>query len=69
VLEALDVGQRPAVDLVEAPQVAGQRVRLALDAVAAQIFEKIVVRMNPVKGGRRGMRFVKVSKEIVDEVG
>jgi len=69
VLEPLGARQRLEVDLVEAPQVTGQRVRLALDPVAADVLEEIVMRMHAVQRRVRGMGLVKIAKQIVDEVG
>ncbi len=57
-----------AVDLVEAPQVPGQRVRLAFDALAAQILEQIVVRVDAVERRVRGMRLVEITEQVVDEM-
>jgi 16S rRNA (cytidine1402-2'-O)-methyltransferase len=69
VLETLDAGQRLAVDLVETAQVAGEGVGLAVDAVAADVLEKIVMGVHAIQRGVRGMRLVQVPEQIVDEVG
>ena len=67
-LEALDVGQRVAVDFVEPAQVAGQRVGFAVDRLAADVLEQVVVRVHAVERGVRGMRLVQVTEQIVDEM-
>ena len=58
VFELLGAGQRILVDFVEAPQVAGQRVGLALDAAATDILEQIVMRMHAIQRRVRGMGLV-----------
>ena len=68
VLEPLDAGQRVAVDLVEAAQVAGERVRFAVDPVTAEVLEQIVVRVHAVERRVRRMRLVEVPEQVVDEV-
>ncbi len=68
VLEPLDAGQSVRRDLVEAPQVPGERVRLGLDRRAAQILEQIIVRVDAVEGRMGGMRLVQIAEQIVDEV-
>ena len=68
VLEPLDVGQPVAVDFVEAAQVAGERVRFAVDALAAEVLEQVVVRVNAVERRVRRMRLVEVPEQIVDEM-
>ena len=68
VLEPLDRRQPGGVDFVEAAKIAGQCVRFAFDRVDAEVLEQIVVRMDAVKRGVRGMRFAKVTEQIVDEV-
>jgi hypothetical protein len=43
-------------------------VDFALDPVAAEVFEQIVVCMHPVERRVRGMRLMQVAEEILDEV-
>ena len=57
-----------ARDLVETSQVAGERVRLAVDGMAAQVLEQVVVRVHAVERGVRGMRLVEVAEQIIDEM-
>src|SRR5712692_11043384 len=49
VLEALDAGQRVAVDLVQAAQVPRQGVRFTLNRVAADVLEQVVMRVDAVQ--------------------
>jgi hypothetical protein len=58
VLEALDAGQGLEVNLVETPQVTGQGVRLALDPIAADVLEEIVVRVHAIQRCMRRMGLV-----------
>ena len=68
-LEPLDWRQRLGLDLVEATQVAGQRVHLALDRLATQILEVIVVGVHAVERRVGRMRLVEIGEQIVDEMG
>ncbi len=68
VLEALDRGQAVRSDLVEAPQVAGERAGLGFDPLPAQVLEQIVVRVDAVEGRVGRVRLVEVPEQIVDEV-
>ena len=68
VLELFHLGQTVAIDFVEPPQVAGERVRFAVDRVPAYIFEQVVMGVNAVERGMRGMRLVEIAEEIVDEM-
>ena len=68
-LEPLDGRQRFGLDLVEATQIAGQRVDLALDRLAAQILQVIVVRVHAVERRVGRVRLVKIGEQIVDEMG
>jgi hypothetical protein len=43
-------------------------VRLALDALAAQVFEEIVVRVHAVERRVRRVRLVEVPEQIIDKV-
>ena len=43
-------------------------MRFAFDAVAAEVFEQIVVRVHAVERGVGRMRFVQVAEQIVDEM-
>src|SRR5207247_5029599 len=65
----LRAGQPFRVDFLETTQVPGERARLALDALLAQVFEQIVVRVNAVERRVGRMRLVKISEQVVDEVG
>ena len=58
VFEPLDAGQRVAVDLAEAAQVAREGVRFAVDPVTADVFEQIVMRVHAIQRGVRGMGLV-----------
>ena len=68
VFEFFDAGERVAVNLVEAPQVAGEGVRFAFDRVATQVLEKIVVGVHAIERGVRGMRLVEIAEQVVDKV-
>ena len=64
------VGQRVAVDLVEAAQVAGRaRALRCRSPWRLTILEQIVVRVHAVERGVRGMRLVQVTEQVVDEMG
>ena len=67
-LETLDFGQSFGLDVLETPEVARKRVRIALDARAAQVFEKIIVCMHAVEVRVRRMRLVEISEEVVDKM-
>ena len=60
VFEALDAGQRIAVDLVQAAQVPRQGVRFTLNRVAADVLEQVVMRVHAVQRRVRGMRLVQI---------
>jgi len=68
VLEPLSRRQCVLVDFVQPPQVAGQRMRLAIDRVTTQVFEQVVVRVHPIERCVSGMRFVKITEQIVYEM-
>ena len=67
-LEPLDAGETVAVDLVQPAKVSGQRVRFALDALATEILEQIVVRVHAIECRVCWMRLVKVAEQIIDKV-
>ena len=68
-LEPLDERQPSHVHFVEAAEIPGQGAGLALDPVAADILEQVVVGVHAVEGGVRRMRLVQVTEQVVDEVG
>src|SRR5712664_2774212 len=43
-------------------------MELAVDPVSAEVLEQVIVRMDPVEGGIRGMGLVQVAEQVVDEV-
>jgi hypothetical protein len=67
-LEALDLGEPVAVDFLETTEIAGERVRLALNRVAAEVLEEIVVCVDSIEGRVGGMRLVQIAEQIVDEM-
>ena len=67
-LEPLHFRERVAVDLVEPAQLARERMDLAVDALAREILEQIVVGMHSVERGVRRMRLVQITEQVVDEV-
>ena len=56
------------MDFVETAPITGERPGLTFHGVEAEVLEEIVVGVDAVKRGVRGMRFVKISEQIVDEV-
>jgi hypothetical protein len=61
-------GQPFGLDILEAPEVACKRVRVPLDARAAQVFEEIIVGMHAVEVRVRRMRLVEIPEEVVDKM-
>src|SRR2546426_3168430 len=43
-------------------------MELAVDPVTAEVLEQVIVRMDPVEGGIRGMGLVQVAEQVVDEM-
>ena len=67
-LEPFDRRQRSGIDRFEAPKIAGEGVRLLFDALAAQVLEQVVVRVNAVERRMRRMRLVEIPEQVVDEM-
>ncbi len=67
--EPLDVGQPGGVDGGEPPGKPAERADLRVNRGPAEILEQIVVHVNAVEGGRRGVDLVEVRQVLVDEVG
>ena len=68
-LEPLDRRQRVLLDFVETPQIPRERMGLAVDRVTTQIFKKVVVRMHSIQRRVCGVRLMKKSEQVVDEMG
>jgi hypothetical protein len=68
VLEPFDRGKPLDRNLVQAPQVTGERACFGFDRLPAEVFEEIVVRVHAVQRGVRRVRLVQVPKQVVDEV-
>jgi hypothetical protein len=68
VVEPFDGGQPLGVDFVQAAEISGERVRLGVDRLAAEILEQVVVRVNAVERGVGGMRLVEVPEQVIHEV-
>ena len=68
VLEPLDRGQPPRVDFVETAKIAGERARVGLDALMAEILEQVVVAVDAVERCKRRMRLVEIAEQVVDEM-
>ena len=66
--ETLDVGEPFWLDLVQAAQIPGERVRLGFDRLTAEIFEEIVVGVHAVERRQRRVHLMEVPKHVVDEV-
>ena len=67
-LETLHRRQGIAVDFVEAAEVPGQRVRLGVNRLTADVLQQVVVRVHAVQRGVRGMGLVQVTEQVVDEM-
>ena len=61
--------QRFGFDFVQAAEIAGQRMDLALDGLTDQILEVIVIRVHAIERRIRGMGLVKISEQIVGFFG
>ena len=68
VLERFHRREAVAVDLVEEPEIPGQRAGVVFHALTTEVFEQIVVRMDAVERGVGGMRFVEVPEQVVNEM-
>ena len=56
------------IDVLETPREAGERARVLLDGMPAEIFDVVVVRVDAVKRRASGVNFVKVGEIVVDEM-
>ena len=68
-LEPLDVGQPRRVDRGQPPGKPAERPDLRVNGRPAEVLEQVVVDVNAVEGGRRGVDLVEVRQVFVDEVG
>ena len=68
VLEPLGRGQPLAVDFLEPSEIPGERMRLAVDRLAAEVFQKIVVRVDAVECRRGRVGLVEILEQVVDEM-
>ena len=67
-LEPLDVGQPRRVDRGQPPGEPAERADLRVDRGSAEVLEQVVVHMDAVERGRRGVDLVEVRQVLVDEV-
>ena len=67
-VERLDRRQPAGVDFIETPKISRQRPRLVLDALSAEILEKIVVRVNAVERRTRRVTLIQIPEQVVDKV-
>ena len=68
VIKACPICGSPALDVLEPAREAGQRPRVLVDGVAAEIFDVVVVRVYPVQRRARGVNFMEIGEIVVNEV-
>ena len=66
--EPLDVGQPRRVDRGQPPGEPAERAHLRVNRRTAEVLEQVVVHVDAVEGGRRGVDLVEVRQVFVDEV-
>ena len=67
-LEPLDVGQPRRVDRRQPPGEPAERADLRVNRRSAEVLEQVVVHVDAVEGGRRGVDLVEVRQVLVNEV-
>ncbi len=67
-LEPLDIGQPRGVDGGQPPGEPAERADLRVNRGPAEVLEQVVVHVDAVEGGRRGVDLVEVRQVLVDEV-
>jgi len=68
-LDALHRGQPGRIDRREAPAERPEVPHLLVERAPAQVFQQVVMRVDPVERGARRVRLVQVRQILVDEMG
>ena len=67
-LGLFDLGQAGRVDLAQPSRKAGEGAQVGVDRGSSQIFEQVVVRVDPVQRGDSGTAFLQITQVVVDEM-
>ena len=68
VFEPFDAGQALRSNVFEAPKITRERVGIGIDALTAQVFEQVIVRVDTVERRMRRVGLIEIPEQVVHKM-